>query len=358
MKMLHPLLLLIIIFTSEAHGGTVVINAVGDIMLAGRGSTSFSRDGYDYPFAATVAALKNGDLAIGNLEAPLAAGGAEFSSKRFRFRGDPKAAAALKRAGFTVLTLANNHMLDYGEQGLLETLHHLDTQGIKHSGAGKTLSAARREAFVTCNDRTIAFLSYSLTFPEEFYAGSSRAGTAPAYPPYYEKDIARAKAKADFVVVSFHWGQELATLPKQYQVLTARNAVNAGADLIIGHHPHVLQGIEQYKNALIFYSLGNFAFGSWSKSSDRSIIARITLDNGLTEAELIPLNVLNSDIHFQPAILQGKRGKAVIERLSTASKPMGTTIEERNGRYLVKLRPGKSSPGKVGVAHASAVRGN
>ncbi len=183
----------------------------------------------------------------------------------------------MKRAGFNVLSMANNHMLDYGADGLLETIHHLDSLGINHSGAGDSLSSARREAIVTCNGSKIAFLSYSLTFPKEFYADKDRAGTAPGFRPTLEEDISRARASADYVVVSFHWGQELAVMPKKYQVTAARLAVDAGADIVIGHHPHVLQGIEHYKNALIFYSLGNFAFGSLSKSCDRSIIVRITL---------------------------------------------------------------------------------
>ncbi len=140
------------------------------------------------------------------------------------------------------------------------------------------------------------------------------------------------------MIVSFHWGQEGAATPKRYQVLTARRAVEAGADLVIGHHPHVLQGIESYRNGLIFYSLGNFAFGSLSRNSDRSIIARITLDRGVKEAELIPINVLNHEVRFQPAILKGKRGKNVIERLRAISSMMGTTIRNENGRYLIDLQ--------------------
>ncbi|WP_243372157.1 CapA family protein [Geotalea sp. SG265] len=323
---------------SIAMADKLVINAVGDIMLAGKGSAVLERLGYDHPFAATASVLKTGDLTVGNLETPIASGGREFRNKRFRFKAAPMAAAALKRAGFNVLSMANNHMLDYGETGLLETINHLDNLGIKHSGAGKSLADARREAIVSCNGSTVAFLSYSLTYPEEFFARSRRAGTAPGYPPFFERDISRAKAAADYVVVSFHWGKEGAAMPQRYQISTARKAVDAGANLVIGHHPHVLQGIESYKNALIFYSLGNFAFGSMSRNSDRSVIARITLDKGVAEAELIPINVLNREVKFQPAILKGKKGNDVIRRLRTISSAMGTTIRDEGGRYLVDLQ--------------------
>jgi poly-gamma-glutamate synthesis protein (capsule biosynthesis protein) len=331
-----------LVMPSAALAGRVVINAVGDIMLAGKGAEAYQRLGYDYPFAATASVLQSGDLTMGNLETPIAAGGAEFKDKMYRFRAEPKAAAALKKAGFAVLTMANNHMLDYGEAGLIETISILDRHGIRHNGAGTSLSEARKATIIDCNGCKVAFLSYSLTYPEAFYARGRQAGTAPGYPLFYERDISRAKADADYVIVSFHWGREGETAPQAYQVATARHAVDAGADVVIGHHPHVLQGIESYKNSLIFYSLGNFTFGSWSRSSDRSIIARITLDSDIREAELIPINVLNREVRFQPVILKGRKGKEVIRRLRTISIAMGTTIVDEHGRYLIDFnRAGK-----------------
>ncbi len=327
-------------FASSAFAGKIVVNAVGDIMLAGKWSGSLASLGYDYPFAATATALKDGDITVGNLEAPLAQGGMEFKNKRFRFKTDPRAAAALKRAGFSILTLANNHMMDFGSDGLLETIYNLDRQGILHSGAGETLAAARREVLASCNGSKIAFLAYSLTYPAEFYAGGKHAGTAPGFPPYIREDIARARAAADYVVVSFHWGAENAATPKSYQVSVAHRAVDAGADLVLGHHPHVLQGIERYKGSVIFYSLGNYAFGSLS-GTDRSVIARVTLDKGVKEVELIPINILNSEVRFQPRPLAGKRGQDVINRLNRLSKEMGTVIVEEHGRFLVDLTPQK-----------------
>jgi poly-gamma-glutamate synthesis protein (capsule biosynthesis protein) len=141
-------------------------------------------------------------------------------------------------------------------------------------------------------------------------------------------------------VVSFHWGRELNRKPQQYQVAAARRAIDAGADLVLGHHPHVLQGIERYRNGLIFYSLGNFAFGSRSNAADRSIIARISLDRGVKEAEIIPLNVLNREVGFQPVPLKGKKGREVIARLNRLSSNRGVRITSESGRYLVKWDSG------------------
>ncbi|ABB33734.1 Capsule synthesis protein, CapA [Geobacter metallireducens RCH3] len=314
----------------------IVITCVGDIMLAGSATPTLSRSGYDYPFAKTAQELRRGDIAMGNLEAPLTERGTEYRDKTYRFRTNPIAAAALKRAGFSVLTLANNHMMDYGNEGLQDTLATLSRHGIAHTGAGASLAEARREAVVSVRGKRIAFLAYSLTFPSEFYAGPNRPGTAPGYAPHVREDIRRAKAEADYVVVSFHWGAERAEFPKQYQTETARLAIDAGADAIIGHHPHVLQGIEFYRGKPILYSLGNFAFGSRSTAADRSVMARLTLSDEETSVELVPLNVLHRETRYQPGILAGRKGAEVIERLNRLSQPFGTVISGSAGRFRAR----------------------
>ena len=356
---------LIIVFMAAAlavhpaEAQEIVINAVGDIMLAGSGAATFQRLGYDYPFAATAAELRKGDMAVGNLEAPIAQGGKEFIFKKFRFRADPQCAPALKRAGFSVLTLANNHIMDFGEPALLETIHNLDSNGILYTGAGISLPAARQKIIVHVKGAKVAFLAYSVTLPVEFFAAADHPGTAPGYPLYYKEDIAQAKAAADYVIVSFHWGLEGASTPHLSQVATAHSAIDAGADVVLGHHPHVLQGIERYKKGIIFYSLGNFAFGSISPSADRSIIARITLEEGIKAVELVPLNVLNSEVRFQPKPLKGKRRKAIIEHLNLISREMGTAIVSDGHRYLVRKATVSDQLIQKGEEdYAQAVRGD
>lgn len=319
---------------SFATASGIVINAVGDIMLAGKGTAIYEKKGYDHAFSEVARWLRNADVTVGNLEAPITLKGKEFTAKRYRFRSSPKAATALRKAGFSVLTLANNHIMDFGAVGLRETLRHLDSASILYAGAGENLEKAGKAAIIPVKKKKVAFLAYSLTFPPEFFARSKRPGTAPAFGSYWTDKIAEAKAAADYVVVSFHWGAETETLPKPYQVETARKAIRAGADVVIGHHPHVLQGMEFYNGGVIFYSLGNFAFGSMSPSSNVSIIARITLEAGVKEVELIPLNVLNSEVHFQPKVLSGKQGHAVIRNLNRLSAPMGLRIRLEKRRYI------------------------
>lgn len=313
----------------------VVINAVGDIMLAGSGEKTFRKMGYDYPFAATSAILRQGDFVMGNLESPIASHGNEFTGKKFRFKTNPEAVMALKNAGFTSLSLANNHILDFGEEGLKQTLEILDRNQITHSGAGFDLFSARTAGINYIKGLRIASLSYSLTYPKEFFAGAERGGTAPGRTSFFTADIAEAKKSADCLIVSFHWGEEGLDKPKPYQIAAAHKAIDAGADIVIGHHPHVLQGVEHYGNGVIFYSLGNFAFGSFSRGSSRSMIARITFDGGIKSVEIIPLNVLNSEVGFQPRLLTGARALKVARAVSDQSKPMGSRIAEVDGRYMV-----------------------
>ncbi|HEY6008627.1 MAG TPA: CapA family protein, partial [Geobacteraceae bacterium] len=308
--------------------------------LAGSGQHTFARMGYEYPFAATAAILKSGDVTIGNLEAPLSTGGTEYRDKRFRYRSSPTASAALKQAGFSVLTLANNHMLDYGGIGLTDTLRHLDAAGISHAGAGEDLTAARREAVLLVRGKKIAFLSYSFTEPRAFYANTRKAGTAPGHLPYIVADIGRLRPHVDYLVVSYHWGAEMASAPKPYQVTVAHRSIDAGADLVLGHHPHVLQGAERYKGGVILYSLGNFAFGTASQGAGKSVIARIILDDSVKEVELIPLNILNREVHFQPRPLYGKKGEEVVGHFSRISAPLGTRVTKAGGRYRLDFGTG------------------
>ncbi len=325
-----------------AEAEKLVLTVVGDIMLAGNASETLSRVGYEYPFAATASILQASDIALGNLETPIARTGQEFTDKKYRFKADPKAAMAIRKAGFSVLTLANNHIMDFGAQGLAETCKNLKNGNILFTGAGRNLAEARKPVVIERHGKKIAFLAYSLTHPKEFYAGPDSPGAAPGYPRSFTQDIKKAKGLADYVVVSFHWGAEGATFPKSYQVCVARMAIDLGADVVVGHHPHVLQGIERYKGRLILYSLGNYTFGSMSGNADTSVIARIVFDREVLQVELFPLNVKNAEVHFQPALLKGLRGEQVISHLQELSSQWHTDIVSEGQRYFVRSEPRKA----------------
>lgn len=301
------------------------IAAVGDIMLGNHTARYIYQYGADYPFDSTRKILSAADIACGNLEAPFTRTGTKFE-KTFNFKVPPEFVAGLIGSGIDVVTLANNHMLDYGIEGLKNTLALLDSLGFAYCGAGLNLEQANKPAILDRNGLRVAFLGYSLTFPEEFWATKTRGGTSYPTETNMSASISHCDSIADFTVVSFHWGAEGKNFPKDYQKEYAHLAIDLGADLVLGHHPHVLQGLEIYKNRLIAYSLGNFTFSSYSRQSAESMILKVYLvDDGLFFAKIIPVSVDNYEISFQPKILSGARAKTVIDNLKAFSEPLNAT---------------------------------
>ncbi|MDH3513601.1 MAG: CapA family protein [Gammaproteobacteria bacterium] len=326
--------------------------AVGDIMLGGTAAPEMRKYGYDYPFEKTQAILQQAQIVFGNLEGPLTESGAPATGKQYVFRSPPdKVAPALARAGFNIMSLANNHTLDYGSEGLEDTRRALEQAGIGYVGAGQNDSAARAAAYLACPPPRgsalsgvnfaplvpkVAFLAYSLTFPEEFWAGPDKPGTAFGHERHVRTDVAAARERADIVVVSFHWGQEGKTELRDYQVQLAHAAIDAGAAAVLGHHPHILQGVERYKSGVILYSLGNFAFGSFSNTATRSVIALLTFHHGQwRELRLLPINVKNAEVVFQPRPLAGPEASQVVEHLQEMSIHRGTVLENHDGSAIL-----------------------
>ena len=313
------------------------IVAVGDVMLDGNALPFIRKKGADYPFDSTKTIIQSADIAFANLEAPFTSSGNIFK-KKFIFKVPPEYAVGLVYAGFDILSLANNHILDYGKRGLLSTLHTLDSLGIAHCGAGRDLKEAEQESILKKNGWRVGFLAYSLTYPEGFWATSERCGTA--YPDLkgLKKNISSLKRKVDIVVVSFHWGSELMIHPKSYQRFYAHRAIDWGADLVLGHHPHVLQGLEIYNSKLIAYSLGNFVFGSYSSKVQESIILKVRFDrNGSLTAQVIPIFVFNFKVRFQPRLLKRDARGKVLQKLNIISKDLnqGEKIIAESG-YIIK----------------------
>ncbi len=333
-KALPCSLLLLLLPALPVYAGEVVVQAAGDLMLGGRWEQQVARDGYYHPFEKIAPELKKGDITLVNLEAPLTSRGSEFVDKKYRFRGKPAAVAALKKAGITTVTLANNHSMDYGPVGLLDTLQQLDKAGIGHVGAGENLAAARKPVIFDIRGTKVAILGYSLTLPQEFWAGDKRAGTAPLMEKTVKEDIVAARKQAGIVIVTAHWGEEGTTRLREYQPRLARMMIDSGADAVIGHHPHILQGVEKYKRGIIFYSLGNFAFAHKSKIADRTLLVRLRFDGDRRTAELLPVNILHREVGFQPTLLNGKKGDEVMTRLQKLP-PAKLVIRKEAERWLV-----------------------
>ncbi len=317
---------------------TIRIIATGDLMLAHRAVPYIQNYGIDYPFSATRKFLSRADIAISNLEAPFATKGTSFE-KKYTFKSPPEFAKGIKNAGIDVLTLANNHIMDFGPDGLRSTLQTLDKHNLHYCGAGMNRLEAVQPAIVYRGGWKVGFLAYSLTYPEEFWATSKRPGTVYPVPEKMHGEIADLKEACDIVVVSFHWGGEMRIHPKGYQKNYAHQAIDAGADLIIGHHPHVLQGFELYKKKLIAYSLGNYAFGSLSNAVDTSVLFEVSFDNGeLVYADIIPIDVNNYRVHFSPKVLSGEKRKSVIQEVNNLSSPLNKSSFsfDWKGRFLMQ----------------------
>jgi poly-gamma-glutamate synthesis protein (capsule biosynthesis protein) len=350
MKNFSILLLAVLLFASQtsalpAEPTELVISAVGDIMLDGTARPVLAELGYDYPFIQMRQYFSGAQIVFGNLEGPLTDRGTPEQDKKFVFRSPPaKVSAALKNAGFNVVTLANNHTLDYGADGLAQTVEALDATGIQHVGAGPDLMAARRPVTFQVNGQRIAILAYSMTLPENYYADENKAGTAFGHEDQVRDDVVAARKQADIVLVAFHWGQESKTELREYQTRLGHLAIDSGASAVIGHHPHILQGIERYKEGIILYSMGNFTFGSYSSHSTRSAVAQLHFrNNRLQSLQMFPINVNNFEVQFQPQPLHGEAADAVIADLQTLSAALGTDVRNDHGVGVITLDEAASS---------------
>lgn len=313
----------------------VSIAAVGDLMLGSWIVNVVKRKGVDYPYDSTRMWLKSADFAIANLEAPLTDSGAVYENKTYTFKVPPYFARGIRNAGIDVVTLANNHILDFDCEGLENTIAALSENGVAHCGAGSDKAEACKPVILDQFGIRVAFIGFSMTFPKEFWASDTSCGTCYPTESQLKKSIRLAEEQADLTVVSFHWSAEKRTTPKEYQRYFAHLAIDSGADLVLGHHPHVLQGVEIYNGRLIAYSLGNYVFGSYSSNSRTSIVLQAMINpSGLLYARAIPISVLNTSVEFQPRPLRGAARQHVIDELNELSRHLNQDrdIFDKDGR--------------------------
>lgn len=263
---------------TRAGGGVVTMAVVGDMMFDRGVRVLIERDGVERLFSGSGGILKSADIAAGNLECPLTDRVAPIY-KKYVFRCDPAMAGELAAVGFDALALANNHTLDQGRGGLMDTIANLRAAGVAGAGAGANAAAAARPVFIEKNGVKIAFLSFSTLAAEGISNAPRLPGVAMADEAAVRAAVADAKERADAVVVFFHWGREFSAKPDRAQVDMARAAVDSGAALVAGSHPHVMQTIERRNGALIVYSLGNFIFDQDKRGADTSAILLVSLSS-------------------------------------------------------------------------------
>ena len=305
----------------------ILLVATGDILFD-RGVTDSvkeSGEGYDYVFKRTKHLLRDADLTIVNLECPLSRRGQQINM----FRGEPAAAEAMYNAGIDLVSLANNHVLDYGYSAFLETLDVLEYNGLTPLGAGRNLHEARRVRVETVNGVRVAFLAYTeirpgFTYarvPIKWEAGEERPGVNPANTAQVRLDLANAKKDADLVVVFIHWGDEYTKEPNKFQRKLARVMVEEGADLVVGHHPHVVQGVEIHGSRVISYSLGNFVFDQKATQCREGLILQTLSDStGVRQIRLVPTWIIRE----QPRPMEGTQAYWALRRLKELSEKLIT----------------------------------
>ncbi|WP_158299229.1 CapA family protein [Paenibacillus antri] len=308
-------------------GGRVKLAFVGDVLLGEYVGTLLERHGFDYPYTHVKGQLQGADLAIANLETSVTSlGGEKPGKKQYEFRSDPDALPAFKEAGFDLVNLANNHTLDFGPDALRDTMKHLEESELLHVGAGETMDEAYTPVYVEKNGLRIAVFGFTRVVPDvSWKVGKNSLGLAETY-DYTEpvKAIKKAAEEADLVVVMAHWGEERAQEPHpEKQVDLGRRFVDAGADLVVGSHPHVLQGFERYGGGWIAYSLGNFIF---TKSKDP-----LTYEAAILEAECgeggdcsLKLTPYFADTP-QPQPMPPERTKELLARLDQLS--VGASVD-------------------------------
>lgn len=303
----------------------ITVAAVGDMCFDSAPKRLIRAQGGAAPFAAVASRLRSADVTVGNLECPLSTRGAPVAGKTYTFQGDPRATAGLASAGFDLVSLANNHARDYGTTALLDTFGYLRKAGIAWAGAGANRTAAWTPAIITRKGARIAYLGFSEITPANFVATNSSPGTA------YTYDIAKvcaairaAHAKADYVVVSFHWGVERQYTPTARQVSDGRAAVRAGADLVLSHHPHVVQGVEFYRRGLIAYSLGNFVFSPGNVGGRDTIILHATMTpSGVASVSVEPCYI---GTNGRPVPASGSAAARILAVVKRTSSGRGTIV--------------------------------
>jgi poly-gamma-glutamate synthesis protein (capsule biosynthesis protein) len=233
--------------------------------------------------------LRAADLAYCNLECPISDQGRD-QHHLYSFRADPRSLEGLQQAGFRVVSQANNHTYDWGPAAVLDSVERLRTAGIRTVGAGQNDLEAHYPAIVDVGGLKVGFLAYVNIEPKEATAGVDRPGVAWLEPARALADIRFARPLVSLLIVCPHWGVEYALRPTPEQVKLAHQMIDAGADLIVGSHPHVVQPLEQYHGCWVAYSLGNFVFDQKNPATHRGLLLEVKV-RGKQIAEVIPIPI-------------------------------------------------------------------
>jgi poly-gamma-glutamate synthesis protein (capsule biosynthesis protein) len=309
----------------------ITIIAVGDVMTDRNVGGAIAANGAESILERVRELTRSGDLSFANLECPLSTVGPHAPNDCV-FRARPATVKVLLDGGFDVVSLANNHTFNAGREGVLQTLDTLEKNGIAYCGAGRDRRGDQaaiveggdgpvRVGFIAATDMTIEHGSYNKV-------SADRSNLT--------AQIEAARPQCDLLFVSLHWGNEYETLPTQRQKNTAHAAIRAGADVVLGHHPHTLQGIEVYQGKPILYSLGNFVFDQREGERMESAIFSIEYSEGWGwQIMAKPIWIPRS--RMGPIYPSAERRDKILARLARISKPLGTTLQIKDGKAWLRL---------------------
>ncbi|ACO25835.1 capsular polyglutamate synthetase CapA (plasmid) [Bacillus cereus] len=319
----------------------LTMTMVGDVMMGRNVKKIVDRYGTDYIFRHVSPYLKNSDYVSGNFAHPVLLEDKknyQKANKNIHLSVKEDAVKAVKEAGFTVLNLANNHMTDYGAKGTLDTLKAFKEAELDYVGAGKNFRDVKNIVYQNVNGVRVATLGFTDVFVAGSIATKEQPGTLSMNPDVLFKQISKAKdpkkGNADLVVVNTHWGQEYDNKPSPRQEALAKAMVDAGADIIVGHHPHVLQSFDVYKQGIIFYSLGNFVFDQgWTSTKDSALVQYHLRDNGTATLDVVPLNIQEGT----PKPVTGALDKDRVYRQLTKDTSRGALWSKKGDKLEIKL---------------------
>jgi len=322
--------------TQQEDSETLLIGLTGDVMLGRIVNEQISIAGYKYPWGDMLPLLNSTDVNIINLETTLTTSN-KVVPKVFNFKADPDKVQSLVDAKIDVVTLANNHILDFSEEGMLETISVLDKAGIKHVGAGRNLSEATAPVIITKKNITIGVIGYTDNEPG-WEATENKPGTAYVEVGDIDKvasSIKKLKEQVDIVIFTIHWGPNMREKPTKEFKDFAHNVIDSGADIFHGHSAHIFQGIEVYNRKLILYDTGDFVDDyvvDPELRNDRSFFYLVEVDKtGIKKLQLIPTLIY----YMQVNGAGGANYDESVERLRSLSGEFNTKVSKTDEGVFV-----------------------
>lgn len=313
--------------------------AVGDLSLANAVEAKIRAHGTDFPFSRIENVIRAHDVAFANLENVFTETGAGRQSQAHLLKSRIDSLQSVQNAGFGVVALANNHVLDYGRDAIVDTRKSLEACGIRYTGAGEDIASARVPAIIDTKGVRLGFLAYAMKGTHS--AGPDQPGAAVIDRDQIAQDIKKLKGEVDHVIISLHYGLEFLDYPSPEFREICLYIADLGASLIVGHHPHVINGIENHAGCLIAYSLGNFIFDPKimdykTESTQQSVILSCVFDkNSLVEYSVIPA-VINREL--QPEIPNKETSEFMIKKIARISAELRSesypAIYHKQANYL------------------------